>query len=1477
MGEKNAIWKLFDEQYLSTPDRTALYFNNEEFTYHWIYKEVKRMESMLSHGGVNPHEVVVLCLTRTPYLFSCLLACVAFNAVFLLLEPSQPIARLNEMLSLVRPALVLHDSALNTQQLSAHKLVNIFDSLSSISLHRMSLCKLKCSESDIMYIIFTSGSTGRPKPILASTSGTLNRFQWMWNAYPFSKHDKLCFKTSVHFVDCIWELLGGLLQGIPTLIVNSDDLTNPDQFLSLINYHSITRLSLVPSYLSLLLSVSEMISHLNSLQILVSGGETLSLSLAEQFLSKVPQCRLINIYGCSEVCADVTFFEVTVTGIEELRLEPHPPSSVPIGWPILNINTHIRQSKDTEEGIGELVISGVGVANGYLHNDKTTSDKFSFGESKTFKTGDLVRRLSTGALVCLGRIDDQIKVRGIRIEPCEVEGALLQCIGSVVERALVCGYEKQNTLVAFIQTSSRISSVPVKYKDHSYFLDDDLTAQIKGSLKDTLPSYLLPSLFIFTHILPTLSSGKIDKRALPFPSEILQTGYNKSEKSDSVLVNKVCDIFSNLLGDKNITCNSNFFHLGGHSLLAVHLVQHIKLLGYSIPYSAVFTCQTVGSLVEYIIEQGHSVTPDTNIALKHVQKGPLSYQQYGIWIDHTRFPFNPQYNLELAYVSTQSLSIDRLKECVYHIVSQHEALRTVFTITEQGKPQQEVLEWDSPMLQAWLPKLVIVKDSSSLIWSNGEVILPNMVFDTKTGPLFKFLVFNNINIDDVSGCTIIALQIHHIITDGWSNKKMLEQLESMYVSGISSSCPNTTVLSYSIHQRNSINSEHLCKDRLSYWRKNLQGIPLRSSIPHDKIGRPVVLNDTGSARKYFNIPNLSQFCLKYQVTEFMVLLATLKIILHIVGSSDDITVAVVENNRSDSDISDTLGLFINTLLLQSDLSTLTTFSTFLSQIRQTVLDGLDNSLPFEYVEEQLNLKIDPYSSCSYQVMMVYEHKEEQPFLSSSLFRTIPVQANGHECDLDIYVTSCMTRNKLSVEIKYAPQLYYSTTIHNFIELWNGVLQRVTQDANVYLPSILGNSLASSNPVTTVNIPVEITGDGIAIVTSNESITWSMISSLSRSIQHYMTKNKVSNQEVISVQLDSVAMSAAVGVAAILCGLGVVFTENSTTSVDTLLHIVENVQSADLQPNTLSITQLLQAESTHVDHQMHLRDKTHGVIHDSSLQWMSQYDIATVGEFIQKYINGTSSETVHVLATSLNSSQFSLALALLMNHVTIHLHTTLETITHKNIPVFLLPTHLLHAAMDKIHIIQPHILWLHGFPSGLRYIIDNIKKRTYVSHSILPTYYIITHHYEVSSIKHIVCDYSRYLPLGSISSYITWRLVSLDGCPKMAGGVGVFVCTSPEGVEIRSHYLVRQTGLLAEFELISMNFSKESTFDNTLMFTALCRNSDIVWSTLEPDLLRYITTSKLLPPQTLRNYLLKYVFANLIPSVIEQVEHLVGTK
>ena len=368
-----------------------------------------------------------------------------------------------------------------------------------------------------------------------------------------------------------------------------------------------------------------------------------------------------------------------------------------------------------------------------------------------------------------------------------------------------------------------------------------------------------------------------------------------------------------------------------------------------------------------------------------------------------------------------------------------------------------------------------------------------------------------------------------------------------------------------------------------------------------------------------------------------------------------------------------------------------------------------------------------------------------------------------------------------------------------------------------------------------------------------------------------------NSRIFSVQLDSVAMSAAVGVAAILCGLGVVFTENSTTPVDTLLHIVENVQSADLQPNTLSITQLLQAESTHVDHQMHLRDKTHGVIHDSSVQWMSQYDIATVGEFIQKYINGTSNKTVHVLATSLNSSQFSLALALLMNHVTIHLHTTLETITHKNIPVFLLPTHLLHAAMDKIHIIQPHILWLHGFPSGLRYIIDNIKTRTYVSHSILPTYYIITHHYEVSSIKHIVCDYSRYLPLGSISSYITWRLVSLDGCPKMAGGVGVFVCTSPEGVEIRSHYLVRQTGLLAEFELISMNFSKESTFDNTLVFTALCRNSDIVWSTLEPDLLRYITTSKLLPPQTLRNYLLKYVFANLIPSVIEQVEHLVGTK
>ena len=1467
MGESSQqIWKLFDIQCFSTPDHIALYYKEKQYTYRWVQKEAKRIMELLSHAGVSQREVVVISLSRNPYLFSCLLACIAQNTVFLLVEPSQPINRIQELLSLVQPALVLHDNVLNSQKLRRYKLVNIFSSLSSLPLSRVKLCKLQCPEPDIMYIIFTSGSTGRPKPILASTSGTLNRFQWMWNTYPFTNDDKVCFKTSIHFVDCIWELLGGILQGVPTVILNSEDVTTPLKFLSLVKSYRITRLSLVPTYLSVLLSLPEAASYLCSLHILVSSGETLSIYLAKQFLSKVPRCRLLNLYGSSEVCADVTCYEVTDSNIIEMKLEPSPLSSVPIGWPISNIHININ---DIDKGIGELAVSGVGVGHGYLHVDANTCGKFAFNELRTFKTGDLVRTLSSGALVYMGRTDNQIKVRGIRIEPTEVEDALLQC--SIVQKALVCSYQEKNTLVAYIQTSFMLSSAPIQHKDHLYYLDTYLTARINASLNIVLPPYLLPSLLIFTSNLPTLSSGKINKHALPLPSEVLQAQCDNG-KPDSSLVKQVSRIFSDLLGEQNITHRSNFFHLGGQSLLAVRLVHSIQSLGYSIPYSAVFTHQTVSSMVEYITQHGK---PITNInkcrpVAMNAQIGPLSYQQHGIWMSQTLHPSSTAHNVELAYISTQPLSIERLRECVYHIISQHEALRTVFPITARGEPQQHVLDWDSPELQAWLPELVSVKDSSSLGWSNGEVILPHVVFNMKEGPLFRITVYSNITIPHLSGSVILSVQIHHLITDGWSMKTMLEQLESMYVNGVSSSSPNTkavSLLSYALHQRDSKTQEGLYKDKLSYWRNKLSGMSRRSSIPHDKIRPPIPSNAAGSIRRRFDVPllTLSQFCFKHQVTEFMVLLATLKVTLNLLGASNDINVAVAEANRYDDNTSNTLGVFVVMLIMRSDLSRMTGFSSFLSRVRQTVLDAFDNSLPMEYLEEQLNPRLDPYTHSFYQVMMVFQREEEQPFTSSSLFSVLPVQGSGYECDLDIYVAqSSLAHNRLSVEIRYPSEIYYTSTIHNFVESWNTVLHRVVTNTNLYVPSILGMGPVRSTPLPLPIVPNDVSRDGIAIATFNKNVTWSMISSISRGIQELMKTHSITEWGIISVQLDSVAMSAAVGMACILCGMGVIFPEYSTITTDISLSIVEYTQP-DSPFNAISITQLLETQGR--CEPVPLRGKLHGVIHDSSIQWMSQYDIATVGEFIHKYVNGKSNETVHVLATSLNSSQFSLVLALLINHITVHLHITLNTITHSNISLLLLPTDSIYSAITLINTVQPQILWFHGFPSGLRYIIENIKARTYISHSILSSHYVVTHHYAVSNVKDIVNETTRYLPLGNISSYITWKLINMDGNPTMKGGLGSLVFTS-EGLEICSRYLVRHNDSVG-FELVSMNFSSEND-DNTLTFTALCKHPDIVWSALEPDLLLYTTTSELFPPHTLKKYLLKYVPTHLIPSNIQQV-------
>ena len=368
-------------------------------SYEWLRKECIRVRNLFREAGVKEHEIVAISLPQSPLLVASVLACIASKIVFLLLELTLPHSRIIETFSQVHP------TGLLSKRFSQHitessSFFNNTHTSHDLILASFSQVQLTCKNLDILYVILTSGSTGTPKPIMATHTGTLNRLQWMWEEYPFQNNECICFSTSVLFGDCIWEIFGGLLQGIPTVIVSSSkDICELFFHLS---QNSVTRFTIVPSYLSVLLKSPNISKAFASLYILVSSGEVLPLSVAYDFLISFPKCWLLNLYGSSEVSCDALCYEATLSRLNELKELTPPISSVPIGSPIQNMKAEIEQQGERKSH-GELVLIGCGVSYGSLH---LSQERHQFQNShRIFYTKDLVSQLPNGDYVYEGRVD----------------------------------------------------------------------------------------------------------------------------------------------------------------------------------------------------------------------------------------------------------------------------------------------------------------------------------------------------------------------------------------------------------------------------------------------------------------------------------------------------------------------------------------------------------------------------------------------------------------------------------------------------------------------------------------------------------------------------------------------------------------------------------------------------------------------------------------------------------------------------------------------------------------------------------------------------------------------------------------------------------------------------------------------------------------------------------------------------------------
>ena len=1490
LSSKKKLSQYFLDACASYPLSTAVITGTQRLTYQQLQKAAVRVQSILRNAGVKQSQLVAICIPRSNDLVAAILGCVLHGAVFLLVNSSLPAQRIQVLFEISRPCVVLYstqDSPMIEPVLNSRKSVvgiGIQMEGDSIIMSPTSKANQSIVESftcgdDVLYVIFTSGSTGIPKAVCASASGTLNRFEWMWKDFPFQSNDVVCFKTSVNFIDYIWEILGTLLKGAPLAIPLEEETKDPRLLAAFMNKWKVTRVMLVPAFLRQILEFTSASESLQYLTLFMSTGEPLSLSIAEMFLKVLPSCRFLNVYGTSEISGDVTFFEVTHQYIEQTS-----SSFVPLGKPIPNVYIEVIDPitgnviPQNSSKPGELVAYGVCVACSYLNSDDKslvhTCDR------STFNTHDLVHYNSSGDLMYIGRRDHQIKVRGVRINPSEIEAVLEK--NSFVERVVVVADELHMNLISFIQVSwshnsGKDTSAVIEYGGISFFASSSLSDAIATELLTILPQYLVPSQYVFTHKLPTLPSGKVNRKELP-PSPEVKKLFSQSV-SQSVQLSEteeqLCCLFMQNLNLTGISVLGNYFSLGGNSLSAVSLASSIqKCFHREISVATILSNPTIRSLALVLDQHVTDNKPEPIIAALELKlndyTGPLTYSQECAWC-YEAMASCALYELGEAAICLSAIDSDILQKSVHHLAMKHESLRTVYYCTNYGHPFQRVLKFESPDFTTLLASAFVIEDClihCPLGFHGGQVILPKFKFDLIHGPLWKFTLFTNVTFPGDTGCcNIIAFQAHHIMTDGWSNTLLVADLEKIYTRLCNGedtlATPNPSTFLFAIKKASKERCRHIEKE-LQLWHTKLHGA-LFPPILHPKCQLACTYNG-GSAstiHKTFTVPmtEIKTLCQANSMSEFVpVFTSLLTSIFALNGNVDTLAILTLASRNAEN--ANIAGYNIDIFPLRTTFDENVSLLSLLSTVKAGILEVIENQISWYQLERAIikRGKLMPDSSFSSGILnqldFIFDYKSSVPFIDSTLFQSIPVYVSATDSLFSIYVN--VDKDVLDIHVAYSNTLYHTETVHMLLDTWERVLETMVKHVYLNVPlqrlcrDICMSPGESTKPQREVHVgfrllPTQQKVERAVSLNINDVLTWSQLSLVQESLRHLLSTCFLDNCPVVLAHLPFSAFAIALVTAATKLKCRLAF----CSSVETLLGMLADINRSDsscliVVENGTVHEQVKKCCTTNVSiftmesfnsispPQVLNALETEFKSHNS--KWQS--DLLVCSEVFTTYFLDKEVQNAIIL-TSPQSSTFPIAVSLLLQGIPVKAYSSdcitsfLEIISETGTDLLVIPEITVPALLPKVFGCKVKRIWIHGLSLGLAYISNKWMTASQhvqiiVTHSLIVEQHLITHHLNLKDVPSIEDGSIPCIPIGNMCHVLNGKVLHRDGRDVCQGFVGSFA-TMDDGQIHRSTSLVRQLPKDGSYELVSVDADAYyKGMDVTPVLCVLSTIPEITW-------------------------------------------------